>query len=208
MIEVDLNIIRQLEPQIEESTDKTKINNLLYDVLFSTARMLLITRGGEPKTSKEVFDLFISKFIDAGLVDTRFRNIVLLAGENNKADFSASKKEISELAQTVIALYEGMDDSLQFKNVPKETPVKQKPGHANVSKAFKDLRGVACPMNFVKTKIELSALHSGDLLEILLDDGAPIENVPGSVRNQGHEVIETKQEGDHWKVLIRKGRND
>ena len=59
-------------------------------------------------------------------------------------------------------------------------------------------------MNFVKTKIALSPMRSGQTLEILLDDGAPIQNVPGSVRNEGHEVISTTMVDGYWKVLIRK----
>ena len=59
-------------------------------------------------------------------------------------------------------------------------------------------------MNFVKTKIELATLKSGELLEIWLDDGQPIQNVPGSVRNEGHEVVSVIQEGVFWKVMIRK----
>ena len=68
----------------------------------------------------------------------------------------------------------------------------------------KDFRGVACPMNFVKTKIELSSMKSGALLEILLDDGQPIQNVPGSVRQEGHEVLSTEKVDNYWKVLIKK----
>ncbi|MCD8176994.1 MAG: sulfurtransferase TusA family protein [Tannerellaceae bacterium] len=59
-------------------------------------------------------------------------------------------------------------------------------------------------MNFVKTKLALATLPTGGLLEIWIDDGAPIENVPGSVRNEGHEIVSTTQEKDFWKVLIRK----
>ena len=60
-------------------------------------------------------------------------------------------------------------------------------------------------MNFVRTKLELASMQSGDILEILLDDGKPIENVPGSVKLEGHEVISQKQEPEgHWTVLIRK----
>jgi sulfite reductase (ferredoxin) len=81
---------------------------------------------------------------------------------------------------------------------PIETPA------TTSAKRFKDLRGVACPMNFVLTKIELSSLLSGDELEILLDDGQPISNVPGSVRGEGHTVLEQTQIGDYWKVVIRK----
>ena len=68
----------------------------------------------------------------------------------------------------------------------------------------KDFRGVMCPMNFVKTKIALTPMKSGQILEILLDDGAPIENVPGSVKNEGHTVLSTEKVENYWKVLIRK----
>ena len=68
----------------------------------------------------------------------------------------------------------------------------------------KDFRGVMCPMNFVKTKIALTPMLSGQILEILLDDGAPIENVPGSVKNEGHTILSTKKVENYWKVLIKK----
>jgi sulfite reductase (ferredoxin) len=60
-------------------------------------------------------------------------------------------------------------------------------------------------MNFVKTKMDLSQMKSGEILEILLDDGAPIDNVPRSVASEGHEVLEqTKQGAGHYLVRIRK----
>jgi len=43
-----------------------------------------------------------------------------------------------------------------------------------------------------------------ELLQIWLDDGAPIENVPGSVREEGHKVLEQIKVNDHWEVLIEK----
>ena len=71
--------------------------------------------------------------------------------------------------------------------------------------ASKDLRGLKCPMNFVKTKIALSPLQSGQILEIQLDDGPPINNVPGSLQSQGHTILQQEQREDSsWKVLIRK----
>ncbi len=69
---------------------------------------------------------------------------------------------------------------------------------------FKDLRGTVCPMNFVKVKVALSKMSKGQTLKVLLDDGEPIENVPRSVKLQGHEVVAMKSEGDHWSVVIRK----
>ena len=69
----------------------------------------------------------------------------------------------------------------------------------------KDYRGVACPMNFVKTKLVLETMTSGQRLKILLDDGAPIQNVPNSVKLEGHQVYEqTKHEDGYWEVYIEK----
>ena len=51
-----------------------------------------------------------------------------------------------------------------------------------------DLRGVACPMNWVKTKLALEQLAPGDELTVRLDAGEPIESVPRSAREDGHEV--------------------
>jgi len=69
----------------------------------------------------------------------------------------------------------------------------------------KDCSGVGCPMNMVYTKVELAKLESGQLLEIILDDGPPINNVPGSVTREGHKILEKRQlEDGNWSVLIEK----
>ena len=72
--------------------------------------------------------------------------------------------------------------------------------------AYKDCEGVGCPMNLVYAKVELSKLSAGQVLEIILDDGAPINNVPASAEKEGHTVLKkTRQENGTWSVLIKKG---
>jgi sulfite reductase (ferredoxin) len=201
MIDLDLGIIKSHRSALETETDVQKRNNLLYEIVYSSSRMLLVTRGAEPKTTDEVFSLFIKHFIDYGFVEDKYRDIVSIARENKTFDFNAHEDEINALADRVIDLYGGMDDSLQFKTKPEkavEIPAEKNPVR------FKDLRGVACPMNFVQTKIQLSAMQSGELLEIWLDDGQPINNVPGSVRNEGHEIQEQIQVDNYWKLFIKK----
>ncbi len=68
-----------------------------------------------------------------------------------------------------------------------------------------DLQGVACPMNFVKTKAALAPLSSGDLLEVILDEGDAILNVPRSVKEEGHQVVKVENLGVTFRVVIRKG---
>jgi len=71
-----------------------------------------------------------------------------------------------------------------------------------------DLRGVICPYNFVKTKLKLETLKSGQVLSVLLDDGDPIRNVPSSVENEGHTVLSQERVDQAYRVLIRREEND
>ncbi len=68
-----------------------------------------------------------------------------------------------------------------------------------------DLQGVLCPINFVKTKLKLEEMEMGQVLEVILDDGEPMRNVPRSVKAEGHRVIGVEKLSDGtYKMLIRK----
>jgi len=67
------------------------------------------------------------------------------------------------------------------------------------------LRGVACPLNFVKTKIQLEKMQPGEALEVVVDEGEPARNVPHSARMEGHEIIEQRRNCDgSCSILILK----
>ena len=60
-------------------------------------------------------------------------------------------------------------------------------------------------MTFVKTKIELSRLQEGDILEVLLSEGEPLDNVPRNAVEQGYNVLSVEHvEGKTHKVTIKK----
>jgi tRNA 2-thiouridine synthesizing protein A len=60
-------------------------------------------------------------------------------------------------------------------------------------------------MTFVKTKVALHELSKGDILEVLLRAGEPLENVPSAVRENGDKVISVEQvNGDVYKVVVEK----
>ncbi|OGS45563.1 MAG: hypothetical protein A2539_06985 [Elusimicrobia bacterium RIFOXYD2_FULL_34_15] len=67
-----------------------------------------------------------------------------------------------------------------------------------------DLTGVICPTNFVKTKLALENLKKGQVLEIILDDGDPIRNVPRSIKEDGHKIIKVENIQSKFKILIKK----
>lgn len=204
IIELDQATIKEKQDALSQpGADKDR---LLRDIVFSASRMLLVTRGADPRTDDEVYANFDDLFIDAGIVSVDFKSVVEKARHGES--LIAVREQVDALAAKVIELYANMDDSLQFKTVAAPAPQKAETakieGTSDDADVKKDFRGVACPMNFVKTKIELSTMKSGQLLEILLDDGQPINNVPGSVRQEGHEVLSTEKVDNYWKVLIRK----
>ncbi|MEJ5351143.1 MAG: sulfurtransferase TusA family protein [Melioribacteraceae bacterium] len=68
-----------------------------------------------------------------------------------------------------------------------------------------DLKGVPCPLNYVRTKLKLETMQSGDILEVILDDGQPIKNVPLSLKQDGHEIlIQEKINERFWKIFVKK----
>jgi TusA-related sulfurtransferase len=70
---------------------------------------------------------------------------------------------------------------------------------------FLDLKGTPCPLNYVKTKLKMEEMEVGQIIEVILDDGEPIRNVPLSLKQDGQEVLlQEKIDSNHWRVLIRK----
>jgi TusA-related sulfurtransferase len=52
-----------------------------------------------------------------------------------------------------------------------------------------DLRGVPCPLNWVRARLLLETLEPGQELRLQLDPGEPLESVPASAREDGHQVV-------------------
>jgi TusA-related sulfurtransferase len=67
-----------------------------------------------------------------------------------------------------------------------------------------DLRGTPCPINFVRTKLFLEKMTTGDLLEVWLDPGEPIEQVPDSLTMAGYKVEQITDCSDYFSLLVRR----
>ena len=62
-----------------------------------------------------------------------------------------------------------------------------------------------CPMTFVKTKLQLEKLKDGDILEILLTAGEPLENVPRTCAEQGFQILDSVHVKDNiHKIVVKK----
>jgi tRNA 2-thiouridine synthesizing protein A len=69
-----------------------------------------------------------------------------------------------------------------------------------------DVRAYACPITFVKTRIALDRLDAGEVLEVWLAAGEPVQSVPRSAEEEGHRVLAVEPlEAGAFRVLIEKG---
>ena len=69
-----------------------------------------------------------------------------------------------------------------------------------------DVTGEVCPMTFVRTKLALERLAPGQVLEVRLNTGEPLKNVPRSATEQGHVVLDIRPEaGGVHLIRIRRG---
>ncbi|PSP17119.1 MAG: sulfurtransferase TusA family protein [Cyanobacteria bacterium QS_8_64_29] len=66
-----------------------------------------------------------------------------------------------------------------------------------------DLRGTPCPLNFARTKLYLERMAAGSLLEVWLDPGEPIEQVPNSLKVEGYELVALEQQQEFFKLQVR-----
>lgn len=72
-----------------------------------------------------------------------------------------------------------------------------------------DLRGVTCPINIVQIKLKMKEIENDGILEIFLSDGESMQNVPRSIKEDGHRVMKVEKLPEScYKLLIRKDAGD
>lgn len=71
---------------------------------------------------------------------------------------------------------------------------------------FIDITDLTCPITFVKTKITLEDMEDGQILKVRLNDGEPVQNVPRSLKDEGHKVLDLSQNDDGtYTLFVEKG---
>ena len=71
-----------------------------------------------------------------------------------------------------------------------------------------DVPDVKCPTTFVKAKVALEELDEGQILAVRLNDGEPVQNVPRSLKEEGHEILKLNDNQDGTFTLIVKKIGD
>lgn len=71
---------------------------------------------------------------------------------------------------------------------------------------FIDITDLVCPITFVKTKITLEEMETGQILKVRLNDGEPVQNVPRSLKDEGHKVLDlSKNDDGTYTLFVEKG---
>ncbi len=77
---------------------------------------------------------------------------------------------------------------------------------ADKADAFIDIRDVVCPMTLVKVIVALEELEAGQVIEVRMNEGEPIQNVPRSLKNEGHKVTSVINNNDGtFTIYVEKG---
>ncbi len=67
-----------------------------------------------------------------------------------------------------------------------------------------DLKGLACPMPVVKISKGIKEVEVGEIIEAHTTDPGSLTDIPAWGRTTGHEIIESNQEGELIRFLIRR----
>ena len=68
-----------------------------------------------------------------------------------------------------------------------------------------DITDVVCPTTFVKVKIALEELEEGEILSVKMNDGEPVQNVPRSIKEEGHQILKLiDNEDSTYNLIVKK----
>lgn len=200
---------------IDEATDALASlpvdSESVYKALLAASRALLVTFGLEPGNDRQVFAAFAHELIAPGWMSPESQQLLDAAVDWKMGDVDSIENlapRVRDLTGRVARLFGSLDASLQFTLEPlapaadDDEAATDAPAEEQAHRI--DLRGVACPMNFVKAKLALEQIDVGEVLEVLLDAGQPAQNAPASFADQGQEVLDVTDEGGYFSAKVRR----
>ena len=212
--EQELYMARLLEGKEQHATALNKA----YRAVLAAAKAVLVPEGIDPNTDAETFSEFERLFGATGRIAKAYAapsaNIGDLGPHNTTAAFAAEKLAFAKgFVEACKTLTESISQDLKLKDLDEKQatgecamPSPSAPDREPSSKSVTtlDLRGVMCPINYVKTKLKLEMMDEGEILEVWLDGGDPIKNVPQSLRNDGQKVLSEVPADNFFKVTVEK----
>ena len=71
-----------------------------------------------------------------------------------------------------------------------------------------DITDKVCPLTFVKAKVAIDELDEGQIIAIRMNDGEPVQNVPRSIKDEGHQILKLADNEDGTYTLFVKKVGD
>jgi sulfite reductase (ferredoxin) len=203
MIESDLASAQQ---SLLKAQEKDFALPEIKEALIYSARALLVVKGVDPKDEREAIDYFINMFVLTDICSPKFASLNTMYEDisSNIAPKATAFNYTQKLYEEVKTIYSQMDSSFNFPIRFTEGPEQQEQLPHQKEALVYDLRGTPCPINYVKTKLKLEELGVGDLLEVYLDEGEPVQSVPRSLQNDGQGIVATIKEQGFYRVTIKK----
>lgn len=178
----------------------------LKKAFYYTSRALLIVKGVDPRSEEEALRSFVNTFVQTGIAEEKYADLPMKFSVLNKDVDSSVLSEIVQYAKEfyhhIQELYKSMDSAFNFSKSSPSAPVKAE----GTEKAVLDLKGVACPMNYVKAKLFLENRQLGETIVLYLDEGEPIQNVPRSLENDGQKILRIEKKDSFYVVEVRKDK--
>lgn len=69
---------------------------------------------------------------------------------------------------------------------------------------FVDITDKVCPLTFVKAKVAIEEIDDGEVLAVRMNDGEPVQNVPRSFKEDGHQILKLYDNEDGTYTLLVK----
>ena len=68
-----------------------------------------------------------------------------------------------------------------------------------------DITDKVCPLTFVKAKVAIDELEYGEVIAIRMNDGEPVQNVPRSIKEEGHQILKlVNNEDGTYNLIVKK----
>ncbi|MDA1107148.1 MAG: nitrite/sulfite reductase [Proteobacteria bacterium] len=125
----------------------------------------------------------------------------LKANNHDEAAFTRLMAELDDWTRASAAVCQAADSQLDLTaSLPRRVPA-IKAQHPVV---LVDLSSYGCPVHYMKARIEIGKLASGEEIDFLLEEGEPAHQVTESLTKDGHRILSSEGQGAHTRVRVQK----
>lgn len=188
--------------------------NKAYRAVVAASKALLVMEGVNSSVDFEILKEAQTRLVGKGVLPPAFSRLTEelrdLGPKTPSAEFTQAKLEFTQsYVDACRVAFDALERDLKKSKAHaaggEETEMSVPTQTAATPVVRLDLSGVGCPINYVKTKLKLEELDAGQLLEVILDEGEPIRNVPESLKNDGQKILsQDKMDDHHYRLLIEK----